>query len=153
MNDALQPFLSFRVGEQLYALPITQVVEVAVMVALERLPQAPAALLGIANRHGQALPILNMGALFGASDARHTPRLDDLFIVVSPDGKAQDRRLLGLWVDEVQQVHYLDRDYFRPLVGASPYVQTIASDGDGLFQLVALGALWAVLEAPQETGE
>jgi purine-binding chemotaxis protein CheW len=151
MNEAQKPFLSFRVAEQLYALPISQVVEVAVMVEVERLPQTPDYLLGIANRHGQALPILSLSALFAGKQP--TPRLNDLFIVVTPDESSESSSLIGLWVDEVQQVRYLDPDYFRPLSGASPYVQTIASDGEDLFQLVALGALLAVLNVPQEADE
>jgi purine-binding chemotaxis protein CheW len=50
-------FLTFRVAERLYALPAEAVTEVIRMPAFARVPQAPAALLGLAALRGAVLPI------------------------------------------------------------------------------------------------
>lgn len=70
-------FLTFTVDAQLYALRAEEVAEVIRVPALARIPQAPAALLGVANLRGSVLPIASMRELLGkpagsaaASDAR-----------------------------------------------------------------------------------
>ena len=62
-------FLTFRVGPQLYALNCEQVLEVIRVPALARVPQGPAALLGIANLRGAILPLAGLHELLGRSAA------------------------------------------------------------------------------------
>jgi purine-binding chemotaxis protein CheW len=58
-------FLTFRVGTQLYALRSDDVSEVIRVPALARVPQGPAALLGIANLRGAVLPVAGLRELLG----------------------------------------------------------------------------------------
>jgi purine-binding chemotaxis protein CheW len=60
-------FLTFNVGEHLYALRAEEVLEVIRMPAVARVPQGPAALLGIANLRGAVLPIAGLRQLLGKS--------------------------------------------------------------------------------------
>jgi len=62
-------FLTFHVGEQLYALSSEDVLEVIRMPAVARVPQGPPALLGIANLRGAVLPIAGLRQLLGQSGA------------------------------------------------------------------------------------
>lgn len=68
-------FLTFRVGADIYALPAQDVAEVIRLPPLARLPQAPAALMGIASLRGATLPVASLRALLGraAPAARPTP--------------------------------------------------------------------------------
>lgn len=92
--------LTFRLDRQEYALPVDEVVEVAALMELTRIADSVPELLGIANRHGTALPVLDLRRVL---DAPLAP-LDatTLFIVGSHDGQ-----MVGLVVDEVQQVEYI----------------------------------------------
>ena len=56
-------FLTFRVDAQLYALPADEVTEVIRLPLLARIPQGPAALLGIANLRGSVLPVASLREL------------------------------------------------------------------------------------------
>ncbi|MES2605700.1 MAG: chemotaxis protein CheW, partial [Pseudomonadota bacterium] len=56
-------FLTFRVDAQLYALRAEDVSEVMLLPALARIPQAPPALLGVANLRGAVLPVVSLREL------------------------------------------------------------------------------------------
>jgi purine-binding chemotaxis protein CheW len=75
-NQSSARFLTFRVDTQLYALRSEEVSEVVRVPALARIPQAPSALLGVANLRGSVLPVSGLRELLGKppmadmSDAR-----------------------------------------------------------------------------------
>ncbi len=62
-NAAPTRFLTFRVDGQLYALHSGQVSEVIRVPVVARIPQAPAALLGLANLRGCVLPVAGLREL------------------------------------------------------------------------------------------
>jgi len=62
-------FLTFRIEEQLYALRAADVSEVIRVPAVARVPQAPPALLGIANLRGAVLPVAGLRELLGRKAA------------------------------------------------------------------------------------
>src|SRR6476661_4256821 len=74
-GDDARRFLTFRIAEQLYALPAAEVVEVIRMPAVARVPQGPKSLLGLGNLRGEVLPVASGPGLLGrdtalAADAR-----------------------------------------------------------------------------------
>ena len=58
-------FLTFRIETQLYAFRAEDVVEVIRVPSLARIPQAPSALLGVANLRGSVLPVASLRELLG----------------------------------------------------------------------------------------
>jgi purine-binding chemotaxis protein CheW len=66
-------FLTFRVEQQLYALRSEDVLEVIRVPALARVPQGPAALLGLANLRGAVLPVAGLRELLGKQAAPELP--------------------------------------------------------------------------------
>lgn len=129
-----QALLTFRLGTQDYALPIEVVVEVAAMVALTTVPGAPAALMGFANRHGEALPVVDVRQLIGLSP--HTVTANTLFIVVELAGQRA-----GLVVDEVYQVKYWRHETAHLARGAGQFIEFIISEGANVLQIMALEPL------------
>ncbi len=132
----LLPFLTFRLGEQSYALPIEQVVEVAAMVELTTIAGAPPALLGAANRRGSVLPVLDLRPVFSQPAAP----VDDstLFVVAALGG-----RQAGLVVDEVYQVAYFDPQQVAASPLSEQHIDGILTHRDQLVQIIALPALLA----------
>ncbi|WP_395336251.1 chemotaxis protein CheW [Novosphingobium sp. BL-8H] len=61
--------LAFRVGDRLLGLPAALVREIVPVPRMSRVPHAPAALLGLANVRGHAVPILSVARLIGEADA------------------------------------------------------------------------------------
>jgi purine-binding chemotaxis protein CheW len=56
-------FLVFRLAERVYALPAEAVAEVIRIPSTARIPQAPRALVGVANLRGDVLPIVSLRAM------------------------------------------------------------------------------------------
>ena len=75
-------FLTFRVGERAYALPAGEVAEVIRVPAMARVPQSPAALLGIANLRGSVLPAVSLRGLLGMPAAAPGPSARALVLEV-----------------------------------------------------------------------
>ena len=72
MNSAVIPdtvsfvrrrFLVFQLAERVYALPAEMVAEVIRIPSMARVPQAPRALIGVANLRGIVLPIVSLRAM------------------------------------------------------------------------------------------
>lgn len=61
--------LHLRVGEQRYALPSAQVVEVVPAVALRPVPGTPASVAGLLAYRGQVVPVVDLPRLFGRGAA------------------------------------------------------------------------------------
>lgn len=90
-------FVSFRLEQDAYALPLERVERALRMVATVQLPEAPSWMLGVINMHGQVLPVLDLGQRFG-HDTKE-PHPDQRLLVMS-----QEPRNVALLVDKVEQV-------------------------------------------------
>jgi purine-binding chemotaxis protein CheW len=89
----VQRRLVFRVGEQRHEIDAALVLEVIRVPHITRVPHGPAALKGIANLRGRAIPVLSMGRILnGANDAAQNGGK----IIVYDHGGA-----VGLLVDDV----------------------------------------------------
>ena len=130
----LIPFLIFRLGEQRYALGIDEVVEVAAMVQLIATPDTNAIFLGLANRHGAALPVLDLRPVFG-QDGAHIDT-STVFIVA----RAADQQV-GLVVDEVLHIEYFDLQQVPASSAQNRHVRGVIARDEELFQLIALPSL------------
>ncbi|MCA9914424.1 MAG: chemotaxis protein CheW [Anaerolineae bacterium] len=128
-ESVLLPVLPLRCDVHNYALPLESVVEVAAMVALVPVPGASDALLGLANRGGEALPILSLRALVGLA-----PRSLDaqtMFVVVQA-GDAQ----FGLVADEVEPVRYYPQNAWKRMERAGHWVSHTISEQGKLTQVL-----------------
>ena len=61
----------FRVGDESFALPVGQVLEVAELGSLAPVPGAPPSVLGVRNLRGQVLPVIDLAGVLGTA---HAPR-------------------------------------------------------------------------------
>jgi len=90
-------FVTFHLGSQTYALPITPVRQIIEMVTITPLPQVNHIVVGVINFHGAMVPVINMRRLLGLPEIPlhlHTP------IILTNISE----RLIGLIVDEVLDV-------------------------------------------------
>jgi hypothetical protein len=87
--------LAFELGETLFALPISGVVEVAESARVAPVPLLPRASFGVVNHHGDALPVVFGAALLEFSGESAPTRL----LVLA--GDADDPERYGLPVDRI----------------------------------------------------
>jgi chemotaxis signal transduction protein len=134
MNDLI-PVLTFRLDDQTYALHIDYVVEVMAMVTVQSVAGARPEVLGMVNRHGVPMILLDMRLALG-KQAAGTIDASTLFVVVM-----QGDRYAGLVVDEIYQVDYLQQ--LSPAPQGAHLIFGIASDHDSMVQLIAVDAVLA----------
>jgi purine-binding chemotaxis protein CheW len=84
-----------RVGSERYAVPIENVLEVAELGELSKVPGAGGALLGVRNLQGQVLPVFDLARVLAIAGDGCAARV----VVAEFHG-----RLAGLAVDEVTDV-------------------------------------------------
>lgn len=132
-SEAL-PFLTFRLAQQYYALAIADVVEVVAMMQVDSLPDMPQAVLGVVNRHGAALMMLDLRLAFGVDAAPFD--LDTLFIV----GRHQ-QQMVGLVVDEVLQVRHFATDHRERMTVRDNFISHLITAPERLYQQVRVSSL------------
>jgi purine-binding chemotaxis protein CheW len=89
--------VTFRLGSQVYALPIAPVRQIIEMVTITPLPQVSPNVVGVINFHGVIAPVINLRGHLGLADfplKLHTPII---LVTVS-------EHLVGLIVDQVLDV-------------------------------------------------
>jgi purine-binding chemotaxis protein CheW len=107
----------FRVGDERFALPVTQVLEVAEVGALAPVPGAPPSVLGVRNLRGQVLPVIDLAAVLGTARAQEAETL----VVTEEAG-----RRAGFAIDEVTDVAELHgpvQETDSPYLSGSALVQ------------------------------
>jgi purine-binding chemotaxis protein CheW len=60
-------YLTFSLGEEVFAVPIATIREVIQFHSLTRIPLAPAAVPGVLNLRGSVVPVVDLSARFGRS--------------------------------------------------------------------------------------
>lgn len=133
LNNRL-PFLTFNLDTQFYGLLVEDVIEVAAMVERMPVPDSPPEVLGIINRHGTPLLLIDLRMIFNQKAQPITSAT--LFVVT---GRGQEQ--LGLVVDEVHQVEYVDKPQFQELSTSGKYIRGIISYRSQLIPVVSLAAL------------
>ena len=90
-------YLSFELGGESYALEVERVEVVLEPMPITRVPKAPAHLRGVINYRGTVIPVVDLRAKFGMSEAEY-----NRFTVVIVVNVGQ--RIVGLVVDAVSDV-------------------------------------------------
>jgi purine-binding chemotaxis protein CheW len=134
MMVAQVPALVFTLGPQEYAILIEDVTEVAAMVEMHTVPGSRPEILGVINRHGSVLWMIDLRLVF--NQPRKPIDISTLFIVAQR-GDTQ----VGLVVDEVQQVEYLDLTLLQSAPTSSETIMGILTQGERLIQLISLSPL------------
>ena len=98
----LETWVTCRLGSELFGVPVAEVQEVLRVTELTRVPHAPYPIRGVTNMRGHVLPVVDLRIRLGleAIDLGTAHRI----MVVASKG-----RLVGLLVDQVDQVVQIDR--------------------------------------------
>jgi purine-binding chemotaxis protein CheW len=94
-NFATERLLVFQIGGTIYALPIAEVAEVTEVGRVASVPTLCAAVGGVMNHHGDALPVIQREAMFEVGEQALPEPRNVLVLGSSPD----DADRLGLPVD------------------------------------------------------
>ncbi len=130
-------FLVFHIGDERYALPATDVVEVLPRLPLKPIAQAPDWVAGVFAHRGQVVPVIDVSAMtFGKTAvARTSTRL----VLVNYRGQ-----LLGLMLEQASDTLRCNPADFQPYGldnRDAPYLGPVRKDQHGLLQWISVDEL------------
>ncbi len=100
-------FLTFRLGEEEYAIDILKVQEIRGYEQVTRIANAPAFIKGVINLRGTIVPIVDLRIKFNLGEPAYTPFTVVIILNVA-------RRVVGVVVDSVSEVIRLADAEIRP---------------------------------------
>ena len=104
-------YLTFRLGEEVFALEISQVREVLDYTQITRVPRMPAFMRGVINLRGSVVPVVDLRLKFGMTRTENSVNTCVIITEVTVDG---DTTVLGALADSVQEVLDLDAEHIAP---------------------------------------
>ena len=134
--------LVFHIGADRYGLQLAGIARVLPLLALKQLPLAPAYVAGIMDYHGQPVPVLDLNLLAGVTGSGDF--YDSRILVVDypiADGASHALGLLARHVRGIQDVPPATLADSGLASAGAPFLGQVASDADGMLQLVELGGL------------
>jgi purine-binding chemotaxis protein CheW len=121
-------YLTFRLGEEVFALEIAQVREVLDYTQITRVPRMPEFMRGVINLRGSVVPVVDLRLKFGMSATERTVNTCVIIVEVT---LADERMLLGALADSVQEVVDLEARQIEPAprIGSSVRAEFIRGMG------------------------
>ena len=104
-------FLTFSLGDEVFALDVAKVREVLEMIPPTRLPHAPDYMSGVVNVRGSVVPVIDLRLKLGMGAAERTVNTCIIVIEVPLE---QGMTVLGVLVDSVQEVVEFDARQISP---------------------------------------
>jgi purine-binding chemotaxis protein CheW len=114
-------YLTFRLGEEVFALEIGQVREVLDYPQITRVPRMPAFMCGVINLRGSVVPVVDLRLKFGMSATERTVNTCVIIVEVAVGG---ERTLLGALADAVREVFDLPAGQIEPAPRIGSAVRT-----------------------------
>jgi chemotaxis-related protein WspB len=130
-------FLLFQLGKDRYALSASRVVEVAPLLELKRLPQAPKGIAGIFNYRGRPVPAVDLCEIATGQPA--SERLSTRIIIIKYQHEDGGAHLLGLIAENATEMLRKNaRDFVDSGVTmkSAPYLGPVLMDSLGPIQWV-----------------
>jgi purine-binding chemotaxis protein CheW len=103
-NQAIQ-YLTFRIGDEVFALDVSQVREVLDFSTITKVPRAPDFMRGVINVRGNVVPVVDLRRKFGLEPTEKTL---DTRIVVMELSMDDELSVLGAMADSVHEVIELE---------------------------------------------
>ena len=106
-----QSYVTFHLGEELFAIEVMKVQEILEMVKITPVPETSAEMKGIINLRGQVMPVVDARLKFGMPEKAYTNRTRIIVINLAQEVQGL---FIGLIVDGVSSVIELPQDSIMP---------------------------------------
>lgn len=108
---ASQQFLSFALGDEVFAVNVLQVKEILDVINITRVPQMPDYMLGVINLRGSVVPVIDLRCKFGME--KRALNQENCIVVLEVDFDGE-RMVIGTLTDAVREVLDLAADQIEP---------------------------------------
>ncbi len=110
-TNALHQYLTFKLGEEVFALDIARVREVLEYTTATALPRSPEFVRGVINLRGSVVPVVDLRLAFGMTRTEQTVSTCVIIVEMEIGG---ERVVMGAMADSVQEVIELSPGRIEP---------------------------------------
>lgn len=110
-QNALNSFLSFKLGDEVFAANVSKVLNILEMTKITKVPKAPPYMKGVINLRGTVLPVIDTRIKFGLTPTEVTANTCILVLEIEVEG---DHLQVGGLVDSVQEVLEIEGKQILP---------------------------------------
>ena len=110
-DNTTQQYLTFGLGEEVFALETGSVREVIELVPVTRIPKTPPFMRGVINLRGHAVPVVDLRIKFDMPSAQDTVSTCIIIVDVEIEG---EKCHMGAIVDSVLEVFEMGSDQITP---------------------------------------
>lgn len=150
MSTITQPgqYITFRLGDELFAVNVAQVREVLDLTPITKVPTAPAFMRGVVNVRGSAIPVVDLRQRFGLPPNAETVNTRILVLELEIEGEPA---VLGGIADSVHEVIELEPANIAPpptiaMRWRSEFIHGIGKRGEDFIILLDLNAVFSASE-------
>jgi purine-binding chemotaxis protein CheW len=101
MSEQLNKFLTFKLGEESYAIPILEAKEIIGIIDITPVPRMPAYIKGVINLRGRIIPVIDLRLKFDMVEKDYNDRTPILIVELPTD---HETKLCGIILDNVKEV-------------------------------------------------
>ena len=135
--DRAATYLTFMLGEEVFAIDVKNVREVLDFTTITRVPRTPDFMRGVINLRGGVVPVIDMRLKFGMEAAENTVDTCVIVMEINLDG---DTTVVGALADSVKEVFDLDPGQIEPppRIGTSLRMEFIRGMGKSNEQFIII---------------
>jgi purine-binding chemotaxis protein CheW len=138
-------YITFKLGNELFAINVAQVREVLEVSTITKVPTAPDYMRGVVNVRGKAIPVVDLRLRFGLPVALDTLSTRIVVMEVQLDGETT---VLGGIADSVHEVIEIDPSNIQPpphiaMRWRTEFIQGMGRRGDDFIIVLDVNAVFA----------
>ena len=149
-----QQFLTFKLGEEIFAVEVSKVREILDVSTITKVPQTPEFMRGVINLRGGVVPVIDLRLKLGMTRTENTV---NTCIIVEEITVGEDTVILGTLADSVQEVFDLDGAQIEPAprIGTrlnTEFLKGMVKHGDGFIMILDIDKVFSAdeIESVQE---
>lgn len=148
MITETRQYMTFKLGDELFAIDVAQVREVLEVSQITKVPTAPAYMRGVVNVRGQATPVVDLRLRFGLPKAADTVHTRIIVMELELDAEAA---VLGGIADSVHEVIELDPANIGPppkiaMRWRTEFIRGMGTRGDDFIIILDVNAVFSSQE-------
>ena len=149
MDRSLTSYLTFKLGDELFAASVSKVIEILEIPKITKVPRSPEFMRGVVNLRGNVLSVIDSRNKFGLPSVEDT--VSTCIIVMNIQIENQEITL-GLIADAVKEVVEIDKLTIQalPEIGSkykSEFIEGMVKSGEQFIMILNIDLLFSSHEA------
>lgn len=109
--EEIETYLTFTLGDEMYAVNVRNVREVLDVVSVTKVPRTPEFMRGVINLRGSVVPVVDMRLKFGMERTEESVNTCIIVMEINLDGEST---VIGAMADSVKEVFDLEAQQIEP---------------------------------------